>query len=46
MSDELIALMEIVDALAAKLARDRPSDQTLECIAKRARNLYRKVVEK
>jgi hypothetical protein len=33
MNDEMAALIEIVDALADKLTRDQPSDQTLTVIA-------------
>jgi hypothetical protein len=40
--DDVDMLAEIVDLLAAKLARDRPKDETLYLIAQRARDLYRK----
>jgi hypothetical protein len=43
--EDLDALTEIVDALAAKLARDRPFDETLKLIAARARSLYRRRVD-
>ena len=45
MSDELIALIEIVDALTAKLARDRQKDETLQIIAERARRLRERCYE-
>jgi hypothetical protein len=43
--DSFVALAEIVDALTAKLARDRPTDQTLQAIHQRARRLYREQAE-
>jgi hypothetical protein len=42
---KMAELIRLVAALAKKLARDRPDDETLRLIAEQATNLHRSVVE-
>jgi hypothetical protein len=45
-AEDIDDIADILDALATKLSRDRPKDETLALLAARARNMHRQRAER